>query len=101
MNMTRFAFALPPLLLLSFVCTAQPSRSAIESSSLDREITDFLDKEILAHLDDTKSYNPPPDKVLVAGTTREYTWGSFMNAVGSYAAKSGSRTLGNLDLVRD
>ena len=99
--MTRFAFALPPLLLLSFVCTAQPSRSAIESSSLDREITDFLDKEMLAHLDDIKSYNPPPDKVFGAGTTGEYTWGSFMNAVGAYAAMSGRRTLGKHDLARE
>src|SRR6266446_1351999 len=101
MNMTRFAFALPPLLLLWFVCTAQPSRSAIESSSLDREITDFLDKEMLAHLDDIKSYNPPPDKVFGAGTTGEYTWGSFMNAVGAYAAMSGRRTLGKHDLARE
>ena len=99
--MTRFAFALPPLLLLWFVCTAQPSRSAIESSSLDREITDFLDKEMLAHLDDIKSYNPPPDKVFGAGTTGEYTWGSFMNAVGAYAAMSGRRTLGKHDLARE
>src|SRR5438105_3549189 len=101
MNMTRLAFALPLLLLLSFVCTAQPSRSAIESSSLDREITDFLDKEMLAHLDDIKSYNPPPDKVFGAGTTGEYTWGSFMNAVGAYAAMSGRRTLGKHDLARE
>ena len=56
---------------------------------------------MLAHLDDIKSYNPPPDKVFAAGTTGEYTWGSFMNAVGAYAAMSGRRTLGKHDLARE
>src|SRR2546421_4323267 len=99
--MTRFASSLLLLLLLSFVCIAQTSRTPIETSSLDREITDFLDKEMLAHLDDIKSYNPPPDKVFALGTTGEYTWGSFMNAVGAYAAMSGRRTLDKHDLARE
>jgi len=54
-----------------------------------------------AHLNDIKSYDPAPDKVFSAGTTGEYTWGSFMNAVGAYAAMSGKRTLGNHDLARE
>src|SRR5260370_16328766 len=93
MNMPRFAFFIL-LLSLSFVCSAQTNRSAIETASLEREIADFFDKEMLAHLDDIKSYDPAPDKVFAAGTTGEYTWGSFMNAVGAYAAMSGRRTLG-------
>src|SRR5712692_8867324 len=99
--MTRFASSLILLLFFSLVSGAQTSRPTIETSSLDREITDFLDKEMLAHLDDIKSYNPPPDKVFNAGTTGEYTWGSFMNAVGAYAAMSGKRTLGKHDLARE
>ena len=54
-----------------------------------------------AHLNDIKSYDPAPDKVFPAGTTGEYTWGSFMNAVGAYAAMSGKRTLGDRDLARE
>src|SRR3989441_5966567 len=99
--MTRFASSLVLLLLLSPGLGAQTGRSTIEILSLDREITDFLDKEMLAHLDDIKSYNPPPDKVFAAGTTGEYTWGSFMNAVGAYAAMVGRRTLGKHDLARE
>jgi hypothetical protein len=54
-----------------------------------------------AHLNDIKSYDPAPDKVFSAGTTGEYTWGSFMNAVGAYAAMSGKSTLGHHDLARE
>src|SRR5438128_12593350 len=99
--MTRFAYSLVLLLLLSLVSGAQTNRTTIETSSLDREIANFLDKEMLAHVDDIKSYNPPPDKVFAAGTTGEYTWGSFMNAVGAYAAMWGNRTLGKHDLARE
>ncbi|MEK6337712.1 MAG: hypothetical protein AABM67_22555 [Acidobacteriota bacterium] len=56
---------------------------------------------MLAHLNDIKSYNPPPDKVFNAGATGEYTWGSFMNAVGAYAALSGKHSLGAHDLARE
>src|SRR5258706_9124780 len=73
----------------------------IETSSLDKEITDFFDKEMAAHLSEIKSYDPAPDKVFNAGTTGEYTWGSFMNSVGAYAALTGKRTLGNRDLARE
>ena len=87
------------------VCNAQPDRSAapatIETSSLNKEITDFLDQEMTAHLNDIKSYDPAPAKVFAAGATGEYTWGSFMNAVGAYAALTGKRTLGAHDLARE
>ncbi len=93
------------LLLLQLVSNAQPARSSppptIETSSLNTEISSFLDQEMTAHLNDIKSYDPAPDKVFSAGTTGEYTWGSFMNAVGAYAALSGRRTLGNHDLARE
>ena len=65
------------------------------------EVTDFLTAEISAHLSDIKSYDPAPDKVFSAGTTGEYTWGTFMNAVGAYAALSGRRTLAGRDLARE
>jgi hypothetical protein len=87
------------------VCNGQPARSPapsiVETSPLDKEITDFLDQEMAAHLNYIKSYDPAPDKVFAAGTTGEYTWGSFMNAVGAYAALSGKRTLGTHDLARE
>jgi hypothetical protein len=93
------------LLLSNSASNAQPARSnassIIETSTLNKEITDFLDHEMAAHLDDIKSYDPPPDKIFAAGTTGEYTWGSFMNAVGAYAALRGNHTLGAHDLARE
>src|SRR6266571_328392 len=93
------------LLLSQTASNAQPARSSpsstIEASSLNTEINTFLEQEMTAHLNDIKSYDPAPDKVFNAGTTGEYTWGSFANAVGAYAAMSGKRTLGNHDLARE
>jgi hypothetical protein len=108
------AGSLPGLLKLTFLLlvvfsssatNAQPARasltSTVETSSLNKEITDFLDQEMAAHLNEIKSYDPAPDKVFSAGTTGEYTWGSFMNSVGAYAALSGRRKLGDHDLARE
>jgi len=100
------------LLLLAFItltflsiCSAQTTRSSepstIAASSLDKELTDFLDKEILAHLDEIKSYNPPPNKIFNAGTTGEYTWGNFMYALGAYAHLNRKHAVGGHDLARE
>src|SRR5262245_29142281 len=79
--------------------SSQPQ--SIAAASLDTEIRDFLDKELLAHLDQIKSYDPPPGRVFNAETTGEYTWGNFMYALGAYARLSGKRTLGTHDLARE
>jgi len=78
-----------------------PAPSIVQTSSLDKEITDFFDKEMAAHLSEIKSYDPAPDKVFNAGTTGEYTWGSFANAVGAYAVLRTKRTLGDRDIARE
>jgi hypothetical protein len=80
------------------------SRSApasVETSSFDKEVKDFFTREMTAHLDEIKSYDPAPDKVFGAGATGEYTWGSFMNSVGAFAALTGRSKLGNHDLARE
>lgn len=85
------------------LCEAQtaPPTTTIESSSFDKEVSDFFTQEMLAHLNEIKSYNPAPSKVFAAGTTGEYTWGSFMNSVGAFAAMSGRKQLGDRDLARE
>jgi hypothetical protein len=95
------------LLLFFTAATAsgQPARSPeptiIETSSFDKEVKDFFTQEMTAHLDEIKSYDPAPDKVFAAGTTGEYTWGSFMNSVGAFAALTERSKLGNHDLARE
>jgi hypothetical protein len=78
-----------------------PATINIETSSFDKQVTDFFTQEMTAHLNEIKSYDPAPNKVFDAGTTGEYTWGSFMNSVGAYAALTGKSKLGRHDLARE
>src|SRR5436190_15667587 len=78
-----------------------PQPAAISSPVLDREIRDFLAREMLAHLDEIKSYNPPPAKIFTAETTGEYTWGNFMYALGGYTRLFDKRNAGRHDLARE
>ena len=97
--------ALLLLLLPARAVSAQAARSSapasVETSSFDKEVTDFFTREMTAHLNEIKSYDPAPDKVFGAGTTGEYTWGSFMNSVGAYAALTERSKLGDHDLARE
>jgi hypothetical protein len=90
------------LILLSpqaSLCSTGPSPAIVDAASLRAEVTAFLTTEMAAHLGDIKSYDPAPDKVFNAGTTGEYTWGTFMNAVGAYAELTGKRSLAGHDLA--
>lgn len=84
---------------------AQPARlavpSTIQTASFDKEVIDFFTQELTAHLNEIKSYDPAPSRVFAAGTTGEYTWGSFMNSVGAVAALTGRTKLGEHDLARE
>ena len=85
------------------LCQAQASRSPglIQTLSFDKEVKDFFTQEMTAHLDEIKSYDPAPDKIFGAGASGEYTWGSFMNSVGAFAALTGRSKLGDHDLARE
>jgi hypothetical protein len=97
--------ALLLLLFTAHAASAQaprpPAPTTIETSSFDKEVTDFFTREMTAHLDEIKSYDPPPDKIFGAGTTGEYTWGSFANSVGAFAALTERTKLGERDLARE
>jgi hypothetical protein len=73
----------------------------VDAAALRGEVAGFLGAELAAHLADIKSYDPPPDKVLGAGSSGEYTWGTFANALGAYAEMSGKRTLASRDLAHE
>jgi hypothetical protein len=101
----HFSISLIALTTLLPVCSAQTigstKPSTIVASSLDKEVREFLDKELLAHLDEIKSYDPPPAKVFNSQTTGEYTWGNFMYALGTYARLAGKESVGSHDLARE
>ncbi|MDT5155721.1 MAG: hypothetical protein QOH51_78 [Acidobacteriota bacterium] len=100
LTLSLLLLCLPPL---SIAAQSQPPRvsTTVQTSDLDAEVTNFLGQELSAHLADIKSYNPSPNKVLGAGSSGEYTWGTFMSALGSYAELSGKRTLAERELAHE
>jgi len=99
------SFNLLLLLFLTLTVSAQSQTSqptaTVKTADLNREITEFLEKEMAAHLSDIKSLDPPPDKVVGAGATGEYTWGTFMRALGAYAEMSGRHALAGRDIAHE
>ena len=93
-----FVFTTP----IGSVAQTQPIPSPnVKSAELDTEVKEFLSKELALHLADIKSYDPPPEKVLGAGASGEYTWGTFMNALGAYAELSKNGRLADRELARE
>src|SRR5947208_14670263 len=105
MKRSLLSFNLLLLFMLSASAAAQTSQlreiETVQTADLSREITEFLEKEVAVHLSDIKSLNPSPEKVVGAGATGEYTWGTFMRALGAYAEVSGKRTLAGRDIARE
>ncbi len=70
----------------------------IQASALNQQIRDFLQREVTAHVDDIRALDPPPDRVLGALTIGEFSWGTFMRALGAYSEFAGTRTIANHDI---
>lgn len=77
-----------------------PEATQVHTADVDREIQDFFQREITAHVGDIKTLDPPPDRVVGALTTGEFSWGSFMRALGEYAALSGTATIAGHDVLQ-
>src|SRR5262245_43853940 len=78
-----------------------PSAGVVDSiprETLSAEIRQFLSQQLATHIDAISSLDKPPDRVLGAGTTGEFTWGTFMRAIGAYVEMSGQRQLAGKDL---
>src|SRR4051812_13666465 len=73
---------------------------SITLTALDTDVRTFLDRELTVHLNGVTSLDPPPNAILGAGTTGEYTWGTFMRSLAVYAQISGATRLANRDLAR-
>src|SRR5580693_4655584 len=72
--------------------------SQIQTSGLDRQIRDFLQKEVTAHVADITTLDPPPDRVVGALTTGEFSWGTFMRTLGAYSEFAGTKAIANHDV---
>jgi hypothetical protein len=72
--------------------------SQISTSELNRQVRNFLEREVTAHVADIKTLDPPPDRVVGALTTGEFSWGTFMRTLGAYSEFAGTKTLAGHDL---
>ena len=72
----------------------------VKSADLRAEINSFLGKELAVHLGDIKTLEPPPDRVVGALTTGEFSWGTFMRALAAYADTTGQHELAGRDLAK-
>jgi hypothetical protein len=94
------AIATGACLLLASHQPSSTLESSVTTSALDREVRDFLARELTAHLQPIRSLDPAPDRVNGALTTGEYTWGTFMRSLAAYAELSGADDLAERDLAR-
>src|SRR5260221_2144110 len=92
------------LLLVVFASTASNAQqipvetNLVRTQDIDREIRQFLQREITAHVADIKTLDPPPDRVVGALTTGEFSWGTFMRTLGDYSAFASTNTIAGHDL---
>jgi hypothetical protein len=74
--------------------------SQVETSELGRQIRTFLQREITAHVADIKTLEPPPERVVGALTTGEFSWGTFMRTLGAYSEFAGTQTIAGHDVLK-
>src|SRR5260370_7812735 len=69
------------------LCLAQAAKDSalINTADLDKEIRQFLPREIAAHVADIKSLDPPPDRVVGALTPGEFSRVTFMRTPPPYS----------------
>jgi len=105
---TKFRMARPIILflrgLLGLSCSAfvqtQPATSQIDVANLNRQVREFFQRELTTHVADIKTLDPPPDRVVGALSTGEFSWGSFMRALAAYSELFGAQTIADQDLPR-
>jgi hypothetical protein len=82
----------------SFAQTQPADPSLVNVSDLNRQIRSFLQREVTAHVADIKSLDPPPERVVGALTTGEFSWGTFMRTLGVSSKYFGTRTIAERDV---
>lgn len=102
----KLPIALPVVLALSgllnpscsSVAKSQSAASQIDAADFNQQVRSLLQTEVTAHVADIKNLDAPPDRVLGALTRGEFSWGSFMRALGVYSECFGTRTIAGHDV---
>jgi hypothetical protein len=79
-------------LLTGLIADAQPAQG-ISTDQFATQATQFLRKEVAAHVADIKSLDPPQALVVGARTGGDFSWGTFMRAAMAWSALSGENTV--------
>jgi hypothetical protein len=78
----------------SFAGLSAPDAGArVQSREFAAEASDFLTREIAAHISAVEQLDPPQPVVLGVPTAGDFTWGSFMRAVAMVSALSGETNI--------
>jgi len=72
----------------------------VRTANLRAEVNNFLGKELASHLADIKTLEPPPDHVVGAWTTGEFSWGTFMYALARFSATANQSELAGRSLAK-
>src|SRR6202795_999277 len=80
------------------VAKADGAASQIDAAEFNQQVRSFLQSEVTAHVVDIKSLDPPPDRVVGALTTGEFSWGSFMRTLGAYSECFETRSIAGHDV---
>jgi len=73
------------------------SRKSRLRNSIGKSKT-FLQERMTAHVSDIKTLDPPPDRIVGALTTGEFSWGTLMRALGAYSEFMGTKTIAGHDV---
>lgn len=85
--------------LCSLLPAQQTAPDIVSTEQFSQEVTNFLGREIAAHVADVHSLTPPQDRVLGALTTGDFSWGTFMRALASYEELTGERKIAGKDVA--
>jgi len=90
---------------LFFLCSSASAQSVtrnsqVETSELSQQIRTFLETEVTAHVTDIKTLEPPPERVVGALTTGEFSWGTFMRTLAAYSEFAGTQTIAGHDVPK-
>jgi len=102
----KFRIARPVVLLLcgllapncSLLAQTRIAPSQIDVSDLNQQVRSFLQSQVTSHVADIKTLDPPPERVVGALTTGEFSWGSFMRTLGAYSECFETKTIAGHDV---
>lgn len=93
----RFSSTALFALTLTFPTLAR-AQQTVSANQFATDVTQFLQKEITAHVSAVTNLDPPQKIVLGVPTAGDFTWGSFMRAITEVSALTGQTNIAGRDV---